>query len=360
MYLKTEASKAEELQEMLTKLQLEKIQLSKDSKEGGGRHRTDAGVLQKQVSQLLLEKEELSETLIMEHQKVAQLEQHLRQAKQSSSANGQGASAGMSVKIQSLNAEAEDREAVISLMQQQLKHKSDECERLRSAPLLQPEDMQHKAKITQLSEQVQRLQVEKSQLLKVADEVRARAAAAVEEQKAQAEELEFLRADTNTLSRSKQELQHTLLDQINSLRKENLEWRSRYEDLERAGRRGSSSSSSFGTPARSPLLNLVSNTATPLPLQHSPARSERMQVSHNAQLLCHAFAHLQRCPLWQVHEDARARSSAGASKCGTALLPLQHMHLTICSSACRCRRVGQLCQASHPCILHRRNARRRC
>ena len=282
MYLKTEASKAEELQEMLTKLQLEKIQLSKDSKEGGGRHRTDAGVLQKQVSQLLLEKEELSETLIMEHQKVAQLEQHLRLAKQSSSANGQGASAGMSVKIQSLNAEAEDREAVISLMQQQLKHKSDECERLRSAPLLQPEDMQHKAKISQLSEQVQRLQVEKSQLLKVADEVRARAAAAVEEQKAQAEELEFLRADTNTLSRSKQELQHTLLDQINSLRKENLEWRSRYEDLERAGRRGSSSSSSFGTPARSPLLNLVSNTATPLPLQHSPARSERMQVSHNA------------------------------------------------------------------------------
>ena len=279
-YLKTEASKAEDLQEMLTKLQLEKIQLNKDSKDGGGRHRTDASVLQKQLSALLLEKEELSETLIIEHQKVAQLEQQLRQAK-TSPTNGQAAgaaSAGMAIKIQSLNAEAEDREAVISLMQAQLKQKSDECERLRSSLPQQPhEEVQHKAKIAQLSEQVLQLQAENAQLLKMANEMRARAAASIEEQKAQAEELEFLRADTNTLSRSKQELQHTLLDQINSLRKENLELRSRCEDAERAGRRGSSSS--FGTPMRSPLLSLVSSTATPLPLQHSPpAKPEKLQV----------------------------------------------------------------------------------
>jgi chromosome segregation ATPase len=92
-YVKTEASKAELLQEMLTKLQLEKIQLSKDSKDG--RHRADPSATQKQLAALLMEKEELSETLIIEHQKVAQLEQQLRQAK---SAPSGGASAGMSVK----------------------------------------------------------------------------------------------------------------------------------------------------------------------------------------------------------------------------------------------------------------------
>ena len=275
-YLKTEASKAEDLQEMLTKLQLEKIQLSKGSKDGGGRQRADSSALQKQMSALLMEKEELSETLIIEHQKVAQLEQQLRQAK--SAASG-GASAGLSVKIQSLNAEAADREAVISLVQAQLKQKSDECERLRSALPAQPsDDLSQRAKISQLSEQVQELQQEKGLLLKVADELRARAASAVEVQKAQAEELEFLRADTNTLSRSKQELQHTLLDQINSLRKENLEWRSRHDDLDRASKRGSSSLRS--PPARSPLLNIASSSVTPHSVMFSPsARSDTLQVA---------------------------------------------------------------------------------
>jgi chromosome segregation ATPase len=218
-YLKTEASKAEDLQELLTKLQLEKIQLSKDSKDGGGRHRADAAALQKQLSALLQEKEELSETLIIEHQKVSQLEQQLRQSKAAAS---EAASAGINVKVQSLNAEAEDREAVISLMQEQLKQKSEECQRLRSAlPTHPADDLAQKAKISQLSDQVQGLRAENTQLLKALDELRARAANAIEIQKAQAEELEFLRADSNALSRSKQELQHSLQDQINSLRKEN-------------------------------------------------------------------------------------------------------------------------------------------
>jgi chromosome segregation ATPase len=271
-YLKTEASKAEDVQEMLTKLQLEKIQLSKDCKDGGGRQRGDSSATQKQVSQLLLEKEELSETLIMEHEKVTVLEQQLRQAKAAASG---GASAGLSVKIQSLSAEAEDREAVVSLLQAQLKQKSEECERLRGALPAHPSDeLTLRAKVAQLSEQVQQLQAEKGQLFKVADEQRARAASAIEENKAQAEELEFLRADTNALARSKQDLQHGLLDQINSLRKENLELRSHHGDLERAGKRGGSSS------LGSPLLNIALSAATPPSLKNSPsARAQALQVA---------------------------------------------------------------------------------
>ena len=274
-YLKTEASKAEDVQEMLTKLQLEKIQQSKESKDGGGRQRSDSSATQKQLSQLLLEKEELSETLIIEHQKVTALEQQLRQAK---AAGGGGASAGLSVKIQSLNAEAEDREAVVSLLQAQLKQKSEECERLRGALPAHPADQPAlRTKVAQLSEHVQQLQAEKAQLFKAADEQRARAASAIEENKAQAEELEFLRADTNALSRSKQELQQSLLQQINSLRKENLELRSHHGDLERAGKRGSSSS--VASPLRSPLLNTASSAVTPHSLKHSPsARTEALQV----------------------------------------------------------------------------------
>jgi chromosome segregation ATPase len=318
-YVKTEASKAELLQEMLTKLQLEKIQLSKDSKDG--RHRVDPSTTQKQLAALLLEKEELSETLIIEHQKVAQLEQQLRQAK---SAPSGGASAGMSVKIQSLNAEAEDREAVISLLQAQLKQKSEECERLRSAlPAHPSDDATQKAKISQFSSQIQELQVEKGQLLKVADELRARAASAVEVQKAQAEELEFLRADTNTLSRSKQELQHTLLDQINSLRKENLEWRSRFDDLERASKRGSSSStqqihsnSSFGSPARSPLLSIVSPAIAPhSAMRQSSVRSVTPQVSRADNSFCRRALTISLI-LLQANEHFHPRSSAAAPKYG--------------------------------------------
>jgi chromosome segregation ATPase len=314
-YLKTEASKAEDLQEMLTKLQLEKIQLSKDSKDGGGRQKTDSSALQKQLSALLLEKEELSETLIIEHQKVSQLEQQLRQAK---SAVGGGASAGMTVKIQSLNAEAEDREAVIGLLQAQLKQKSEECERLRSVVPVQPsDDLAQKAKISQLSEQVHELQQEKAQLLKVADELRARAASAIEVQKAQAEELEFLRADTNSLSRSKQELQHSLLDQINSLRKENLELRSRHDDLERVSKRGGGGFSS--PPARSHLLNIASATVTPHSMLYSPSvRSEKMQVN----ITCvHVYGQLilsnSDAVVVQAVEGSEARLSTGAIKCGT-------------------------------------------
>ncbi len=326
-YLKTEASKAEDLQEMLTKLQLEKIQLGKDSKDG--RQRSDTSALQKQLAALLLEKEELSETLIMEHQKVAQLETQLRQTK--STANS-GANAGMSIKIQSLNSEAEDREAVISLVQQQLKQKSEECERLRSALPVQPSDaLAQKAKISQFSEQIQELQAEKGQLLKVADELRARASSAIEKQKVQAEELEFLRADTNALSRSKQELQHSLQDQISSLRKENLELRSRHDDLQRASKRGNSS---FGSPASPPSLNMASSTNTPHSLVHSSfVRSAALQVH---QLRARAVL-LQRTltvvlPVMQVVGESKPRVSSASPKYAESCSMSSHPTFHTCIS----------------------------
>jgi chromosome segregation ATPase len=320
-YLKTEASKAEDVQEMLTKLQLEKIQQSKESKDGGGRQRSDSSATQKQLSQLLLEKEELSETLIMEHQKVTALEQQLRQAK---AAGGGGSSAGLSVKIQSLNAEAEDREAVVSLLQAQLKQKSEECERLRGALPAHPSDQPAlRAKVAQLSEQVQQLQAEKAQLFKAADEQRARAASAIEENKAQAEELEFLRADSNALSRSKQEQQQ----QINSLRKENLELRSHHGDLERSGKRGGSSS--VGSPLRSPLLNTASSLVTPHSLKHSPsARTETLQVASSARVALWRAVLPPPCCRWPWSRTlVTPLAPTRTSPCPTAPHPSSHAFL---------------------------------